>query len=675
MNNSFLAGAVALGFLAAGCGGGDAVSDSIAPVAGNWTDCRTGEWRYGFYDDMAIADGEFWDYGSVAVTASRADIVLRRGGESKHVVLRRDASADSLCREWRGLFSRPLVRATGYVAATRGDNRTMGKPSLELDSVTVCGYLPGVKAGEKVTLRISNIVHNDNTFGDVISTVDSCGRFGVKLPCVCLSELTVECGAADVYGYMYCAPGNEIMLTCDAASGRTLVMGEYARLYNEEWAYRRYVDEKEDYVELDYFDTISHEAYLDRVRSEVEEGGRRRMEGYAAVAGTLSRRFMETNRATTLLAMINYASYRRFALRSGSNDRLPECYASYLDSAFVALPPQFRMLWSDPNVYFNVRTGGSRRSKIYSPVIETLRYMDEHGIRTLSESDRKAIDVYNDGMEAMGSGRMSADALPDSFRAAVDSLNALWSSDRVQTFVKEKGDKFIEEIVDVRMAISDPLEKIAQSGVDERFVELCAANIFMADIFYRQHSMGELWFSEMRKYITDPVLRRCIEAENEKYLAIENREFDCPASIMPSEPYTSETDANELWKRIAERYRGKVMAIDFWGTWCVPCREEMPAVKELAARYEDEDVVFLFLAYQSPEESWLNIIREIGMTAPNIVHYNLPDEQMRMLVDKFGVTSYPTHILVDRKGNIQPESVPGLWIDDNALAEAIDELL
>lgn len=373
--------------------------------------------------------------------------------------------------------------------------------------------------------------------------------------------------------------------------------------------------------------------------------------------------------------MINYASYRRFALRSDGKDRLPECYASYLDSAFVALPPQFRLLWSDPNVYFNVRTGGSRRSKIYSPVIETLRYMDEHGIRTLSESDREAINVYNDGMEAMGSGRMSADALPDSFRAAVDSLNALWSSDKVQAFVKEKGDKFIEEIVNVRIAISDPLEKIVQSGVDERFAELCAANLFMEDIYYRQHSMGELWFSEMEKHISDPVLRRCIEAENEKYLAIENREFDCPASIMPSEPFVGEKDAEQLWQKISERYRGKVVALDFWGTWCVPCREEMPAVKELAARYEGEDVVFLFLAYQSPKESWLNIIREIGMTAPNIVHYNLPDEQMRMLVDKFGVTSYPTHILVDRKGNIQPESVPGLWIDDNALAEAIDELL
>lgn len=60
MKNIFLAGAVAPVFLAAGCGGGDVVSESIAPVAGNWADSRTGEWRYGFYDGMAIAEGDFW---------------------------------------------------------------------------------------------------------------------------------------------------------------------------------------------------------------------------------------------------------------------------------------------------------------------------------------------------------------------------------------------------------------------------------------------------------------------------------------------------------------------------------------------------------------------------------------------------------------------------------------
>ncbi len=168
--------------------------------------CRTGEWRYGFYDDVAIADGGFWDYGPVAVTASRADIVLRRGGESKHVVLRRDASAELALPRAAWLFSRPLVRATGYVAATRGDNRTMGEPSLVLDSVTVRGYLPGVKAGENVTMRnrISCITttHSATSYQPSIHA----GAFEAKLPCVCLSELSVECVAAGVYGNMYCAP-------------------------------------------------------------------------------------------------------------------------------------------------------------------------------------------------------------------------------------------------------------------------------------------------------------------------------------------------------------------------------------------------------------------------------------------------------------------------------------
>lgn len=175
--------------------------------------------------------------------------------------------------------------------------------------------------------------------------------------------------------------------------------------------------------------------------------------------------------------------------------------------------------------------------------------------------------------------------------------------------------------------------------------------------------------------VADPVLRRCIEAENEKYLAIENRDLDYPASIVPSEPYATETDAERLWQKIAERYRGKVVALDFWGTWCVPCREEIPAMKALAESYAGRDVVFVFLASNSPEESWLNIIREQGLTAPNIEHFNLPDEQMRMLVDKFGVTSYPTHIVVDRQGRVQPGTVPGLWTDDTALGRAIDALL
>lgn len=671
MRKILFIGTLALCSLVAGCGG-DKTSDSIASLAGNWTDCRTGEWRYGFYDDVAIADGKFWEYGSVAVTELRAEIVLHRGDESKRIVLRRDVTADSLCRERKGLFSRPLVRAKGYVPATSGDRRPMGGESLKLDSVRVRGYLPDVKKGTGVELQISNIIHNDKTFMPVTASIDSCGRFEAVLPCVCLSELKVACEAADVWEWIYCAPGDEVMVTHDKTSGRILVMGEYARLYNENEAYEGYLREHDGYVDLDYMAPVSHEAYLDRVRSDVEDKGKRLLEEFESANRNLSRRFREMREASLLREVIDYASRRRFSLNGNGSDSLPECYAPYLDSVFAAIRPEFRMVRDDPSSYFSTRTGGRRGSKIYWAVEETLRYMDEHGIRPFSEREKALFTAYNDGLKVLQNGAATP---PEGFKAAADSINKIWKSDEVQAFIKEKGDRFIAEIVDVRMAITDPLEMIVQSGVDKRFVELCAANTFMSDIYYRRHSMGSLWFATMDKYISDPVLRRCIEAENEKYLAIENSDMDYPASIVPSEPYASESDAEQLWGRIAERYKGKVVALDFWGTWCVPCREEMPAVKELAERYADEDVVFVFFACQSPEDGWLNIIREQELTAPNIEHFNLPDAQMRLLVDKFGVTSYPTHILVDRDGRVQPEAVPGLWIDDTALGKAIDALL
>ena len=117
-----------------------------------------------------------------------------------------------------------------------------------------------------------------------------------------------------------------------------------------------------------------------------------------------------------------------------------------------------------------------------------------------------------------------------------------------------------------------------------------------------------------------------------------------------------------------------MISVDFWGTWCAPCRAELPLMKDIASRYADRDAVFIFFAARSPEESWLNVIRETGLTAPNIVHFNLPDEQMGLLVDKFGVGSYPTHILVDREGNIIKGAL-GSPLHDDTLESTIGELL
>ena len=66
------------------------------------------------------------------------------------------------------------------------------------------------------------------------------------------------------------------------------------------------------------------------------------------------------------------------------------------------------------------------------------------------------------------------------------------------------------------------------------------------------------------------------------------------------------------------------------------------------------DIVYLYLANTSPEDSWKNVIKEYSLTGPNCVHYNLPREQQAAVERFLNVDSFPTYKLIDKQGNIHP---------------------
>jgi len=656
-----------------GCGHdttSDNASDSIAPIAGNWTDRLTGEWTYGFYDDFAIVDRDFWEYESVAVTPSRADITLKRDGESRKITLLRDGAADSLCRSKRGLFRKtPLVRATSYVEATKRDDRPIEDIPLSMDSVEIVGYIPDAESGSSLVFEINNIVHNDDTFQGVVAKTGPDGRFRAKIPCVGFSNILVK--GKGIYGGIKCVPGEKIMLTFDKQSKRFLMMGDYARLCNEETAFSEHLQANDDYPDLNYWDwdCDSHEEYLGRVRCE-EARGKQRLANYMAAHPHISRRFRQSQELAVVRSILYYATQRRFAQRGDGSDLLPESFTSYLDSAAMLLPRLSHIACDIPGSYFEVRTGRRQSKTNYYHIIEILRYMDDNGLRSLSDEEREMMDIYRNGMDIVSDNSLPEEEWPEGFKEAADRMNALAASDEVRNFIDEKGEDFVQDMVLIRMGILDPAEKIMSTGFDESLKEMHIANLFMQDIKYHKRSMSELWFAERDKYIRNPVLRYYIDAENERYLALERMDFDNPASIMASPEYAADIDAELLWRSLTEDYKGKVLCVDFWGTWCAPCRAELPSMKALSERFAGKDAVFIFFAYRSPEGTWHNVIRDNNLTAPNIVHFNLPDEQMELLVGKFGVNGYPTHALIDRNGKI----VPGYFrVSD--LESTIEELL
>lgn len=118
--------------------------------------------------------------------------------------------------------------------------------------------------------------------------------------------------------------------------------------------------------------------------------------------------------------------------------------------------------------------------------------------------------------------------------------------------------------------------------------------------------------------------------------------------------------------------RGKVVYLDFWGTWCAPCLQEMPASIDLKKKMEGRDVVFVFISVNDTEEKWQRVLAAQHLTSSNSVHLRNPadgDVPNRYQVDK-----YPTYWLIGRDGRIITRTAPRPSAGAEAVA-AIEQAL
>lgn len=99
--------------------------------------------------------------------------------------------------------------------------------------------------------------------------------------------------------------------------------------------------------------------------------------------------------------------------------------------------------------------------------------------------------------------------------------------------------------------------------------------------------------------------------------------------------------------------RGQVVILNFWATWCPPCRQEMPAIEEVYRTYRDRGLAVMAINVQEAEQETRAFVDEMGLTFPV-----LPDRDGSVST-LYRVTSLPTTFIVDRAGIIREIAVGG----------------
>jgi cytochrome c biogenesis protein CcmG, thiol:disulfide interchange protein DsbE len=117
--------------------------------------------------------------------------------------------------------------------------------------------------------------------------------------------------------------------------------------------------------------------------------------------------------------------------------------------------------------------------------------------------------------------------------------------------------------------------------------------------------------------------------------------------------------------------RGKVVLVNFWGSWCAPCREEVPMLNALYAEYGPRGVVFVGVSYLDVESSARAFIGEM-----NMLYINGSDE-LSAISRAYAVKKVPETFIIDQQGNVV-EFVPAAIHTEPNLSRiraALDRLL
>lgn len=109
--------------------------------------------------------------------------------------------------------------------------------------------------------------------------------------------------------------------------------------------------------------------------------------------------------------------------------------------------------------------------------------------------------------------------------------------------------------------------------------------------------------------------------------------------------------------------RGKVVLINFWATWCGPCKEEMPTLQRLKQIFGPDEFELVAITTDQQRAAIQAFVKELGLEFPILL------DETKDISSAFGVRGLPTTVVIDQQGRLRGRAVgPRVWDSPDAVA-------
>lgn len=112
------------------------------------------------------------------------------------------------------------------------------------------------------------------------------------------------------------------------------------------------------------------------------------------------------------------------------------------------------------------------------------------------------------------------------------------------------------------------------------------------------------------------------------------------------------------FKSVLQEHQGKVIYVDFWASWCAPCRKVMPDSHALQEAYKDREIAFVYLSLDEDAAKWKQAARAEQLTDPDR-SFILVNRYTSTQIEQLAVNTIPRYLLYDREGRLVHANAPG----------------